>query len=125
MELGRMEEAEEQWQELERMVPDHFRFSANWRIFQDFRARSLEKQGRDREALAITEEMLDGLELYTMGGHVEMIEARELAGDRYMRNGYREKAKEQYGIALDLLNKHTFDFGLTKRIEKKLFGSRT
>lgn len=125
MELGRMEEAEQQWQELERMVPDHFRFSANWRIFQDFRARSLEKQGRDREALAITEEMLDGLELYTMGGHVEMIEARELAGDRYMRNGYREKAKEQYGIALDLLNKHTFDFSLTKRIEKKLFGSRT
>ena len=86
MELGRMEEAELQWQEPERMVPDRFRFSANWRIFRDFRSRNLEKQGKDREALAITEEMLDGLELYTMGGHVEMIEARELAGDRYMRN---------------------------------------
>lgn len=124
MELGRMEEAELQWQELERMVPDRFRFSINWRIFQDFRARNLEKQGKDREALAITEEMLDGLELYTMGGHVEMIEARELAGDRYMRNGYREKAQEQYGIALELLNKHTFDLGPAKRIEKKLLRSR-
>lgn len=84
----------------------------------------LKEQGRDREALAITEEMLDGLELYTMGGHVEMIEARELAGDRYMRNGYREKVQEQYGIALELLNKHTFDLDPAKRIEKKLLRSR-
>ncbi len=59
-----------------------------------------------------------------MGGHVEMIEARELAGDRYMRNGYREKAQEQYGIALELLNKHTFDLDPAKRIEKKLLRSR-
>lgn len=124
MELGRMEEAELQWKEPERMVPDRFRFSANWRIFRDFRSRNLEKQGKDREALAITEEMLDGLELYTMGGHVEMIEARGLAGDRYMRNGYREKAQEQYGIALGLLNKHTFELDPAKRIEKKLLRSR-
>lgn len=103
LELGRVEEAEAQWQELERLVPDRFRFSNNWRVFQDFRARSLERQGREEEALAMTEEMLDGLEICTINEHVELVEAREKAADRFMRYGYVEKAQEQYQIIAQIL----------------------
>ncbi len=107
-ELGRMEEAEEQWLELERIVPDRFRYSNNWRVFQDYRARNLERQGREKEAIAITEEMLDGLEQYTINEHVELVEARKLAGDRFMRYGYKEKAQEQYQIIAGISTRISF-----------------